>query len=234
MAIWSDVAPALAAHRRVVLVDLPGHGKSDKLVARYEMKRLAVAVLDAADDAGLDRFVVVGNSLGGATSLAIAEVAPSRLAGMVLIASPGGELFPEPLVRASKSIATPEALETLSDEAWTVGLIVAERSDSPLARRLREDLVALKDTREWTAWCRATIAILRVAAVYAPPLETLEVPALVVHGGNDLLIRDGASAALAARLPDAKMVVMEACGHMPEIECPEDLLGLISEFLDGR
>lgn len=232
MSIWADVAPTLAKKRRVVLVDLPGHGKSDKLVTRYSMRRLAAAVLDAADAAGLERFYVTGNSLGGATSIALAELAPKRLAGMVLVAAPGGALLPQPLRHAARSIATSSSLETLSDEAWSIGLVVAERSDSPLAVRLRDDIIKLRSSREWPAFCKATTAILRVAANFAPPLESIEVPALVVHGEADLLIWRSSSDAMAARLPNARFVALEGCGHMPEIECPEPLLEQLSKFLD--
>ena len=105
MTVWADVAPKLAASYRVLLVDLPGHGKSDKLASPHPMRRLAVAVVDAVAAAGVDRAVFMGNSLGGATSLAVAELAPERVAGLVLIAAPGGAVLPEPLRRASRVLS---------------------------------------------------------------------------------------------------------------------------------
>ncbi len=227
MLIWKDVAPHLAEGRRVVLVDLPGHGKSDKVVTQYTMARLAAAVLDVTRD--LDRFFVVGNSLGGATALAIAEAAPERLRGIVLVAAPGGHLLPEPMRHAARTLADAKSIETLSDEAWLVGLVVAERSDGPLAVRLREDLTALKGAREWSAWCRSTSAILSTVAAYAPDLAGVEVPALVVHGDNDFLIGAG-SRLLADGLPNADFVEVQGCGHLLEVECPEALLAPMQRF----
>lgn len=231
MTVWSDVAPELARDRRVLLVDLPGHGKSDKLHTRYPMTRLATAVLEAMDAAGVERAVVAGNSLGGATALAVAEQAPARVAGLVLLAAPGGALLPEPARRAARGMANERWLATLSDEGWFVGVVAVERSLSPTAARIRDDLIALRRSREWSAWCRATITILRSVAEYAPRLEAISVPALVVHGTGDLLITEGLNAALATRLPHARLEVLEGCGHLPEVECPDALLSKIGPFL---
>lgn len=230
MLVWKDVAEDFAKERRVVLVDLPGHGKSDKVVTQYTMARLAAAVLDVTRD--LDRFYVAGNSLGGATALAMAEAAPGRLRGLVLVAAPGGQILPEPLRHAARTIATAESIETLSDEAWLVGLIVAQRSDGPLANRLIDDIAALKGAKEWPAWCRSTSRILSTVAAYAPDLSRIEVPALVVHGDNDFLIGSG-SEALAAGLPNAKLAIVQGCGHMLEVECPDALRGHMQAFFAG-
>jgi pimeloyl-ACP methyl ester carboxylesterase len=76
--IWHEVLPALSAGRTVVRVDLPAHGRSGAPPGRYPPRRLAQAVLAVLDALDLPRVVVVGNSIGGATALALAELAPSR------------------------------------------------------------------------------------------------------------------------------------------------------------
>ncbi len=233
MTVWAEVAPALAKDRRVLLVDLPGHGKSDKLHTHYPMPRLAYAVLDAMDAAGIERAIVIGNSLGGATALAVAELAPKRVEALVLIAAPGGHVLPQPILHAVRSMANDEWLATMSDEAWFVGLVLAGRSLGPTAVRVRDDLIGLRRAEEWRAWCRATIRILRSVAIYAPRLETLAMPALVVHGTGDPLIRASFNTSMAKRLPQGQLKVLQGCGHMPEIECPSALLAEIRPFLAG-
>lgn len=231
MTVWSDIAPQLARDRRVVLVDLPGHGKSDKLHTRYPMSRMATAVLEAMDAVGVDRAVIGGNSLGGATALAVAEHAPNRVAALMLLAAPGGGLLPEPARHAARTMANERWLESLSDEGWFVGVVAVERSLSPTAARIRDDLVALRRSREWSAWCRATITILRSVAEYQPALERITAPALVVHGTGDLLITEGLNSALAGRLPHGRLAVLEGCGHLMEVECPEPLMAEVVPFL---
>lgn len=231
MTVWAEVAPRLAQDRRVLLIDLPGHGKSDKLHTAYPMTRLAQAVLDVMDKAGIDKAVVAGNSLGGATSIAVAERAPHRVQALVLIAAPGGAPLAAPILKAVQGIANPVALGSLSDEAWFLGVSVVARSFAPLPARLRDDLIRLHGSQEWAAWSRATIAILRNVAVYQPRLERLAMPTLVVHGSADLLITERFNRALAERIPNAHLHTLQRCGHMPEVECPDALLKLMLPFL---
>jgi pimeloyl-ACP methyl ester carboxylesterase len=231
MGLWARVAPALAADRRVLLLDLPGHGKSDKRRTALPMARMAAAVVDALDAAGIARATLVGNSMGGATALAVAQHAPERVAGLALIGAPGGRPFPEPLLRLVRQVAYPRPLETLSDAAWAVGLHVASLGGSPHARELEARFVRLKTAAEWPAWSRATLVVLREVATFEPALEAMRVPALVVHGEGDPLIARGQSEALAARIPGARLVTLPGCGHLPAVECPDALLGALRPFL---
>lgn len=232
MLVWRDVAKQLAEDRLVLLVDLPAHGKSLKLHTYYPMRRLAVAVLDAAKD--LDEFYVAGNSLGGATALAVAIEAPERLRGMILMGAPGGAKLPMPMRRAARSLAKRAALRSLSDEAWLLGLAGTLRSDTELANRLFDDLMALRGAREWRAWCHSAILVLYTAAEYAPDLSDVHVPALVVHGEDDLLIWRPYAEALAKGLPDAALTILEDCGHMSEVDCPDLVTARIRAFIDAQ
>lgn len=232
-AVWSDVAPALAKTRRVVMVDLPAHGKSDKTAKTYPMKRLGAAILDVMDAAGIERAVVGGNSLGGATSIATALMAPERVTGLILIAAPGGRALPEILTRSARQIASPHQMETLSEEAWRVGLASVPLGDSKTAQRLTADFLAMRDTEEWPVWCRAAIDVLNSVAGYAPELERIAVPTLVVHAENDFLITRSLNDGFVQRIPGAKLAVLEDCGHMAEVECPAKLLAPMKAFLSA-
>lgn len=234
LTVWADVAPALAKDRRVLLLDLPGHGKTAKPNTPYPMKRLAAAALDAMDAAGIRRAYVMGNSLGGATTLEVAVQAPDRVAGMVLVAAPGGAILPEPVRRAAHGAANAAWLETLSDEGWFFGMVAIERSLSPTAARLRDDTIALRRSDAWPAWSRATIRILRTVADYHPDLSEIRAPALVVHGSGDLLITDTLNVALAEGLPAAERSRISGCGHLPEVECPGALLDRVRPWLSDQ
>ncbi len=229
--IWEQTARSWGEDRQVLVVDLPGHGKSDKTHAYYPMERLAAAVLDAMDAAGVKRAFVVGNSLGGATTLALARMAPERLRGMVLIGSPGGKKFIMPLRTAARQLAKPLELQGLSDESWWLGLKLLAPGGSAHAASLRGDFLRLKGARDYTAWSQASLDVLQQAAEYAPPLGDVQVPALIVHGQNDPLIWRSLSEALKDGLPQARMVVLEGCGHMPQMECPAQLVPHVLTFI---
>ena len=74
----------------VVAVDLRGHGRSEAPAAGdYAVESLAADIAAVVDALGLGRFVLVGHSMGGAAALAYADAHPERVAGLVLVGTPG-------------------------------------------------------------------------------------------------------------------------------------------------
>jgi len=99
--LWDDFVPAIAEHYRVLAIDQRGHGDSDwDPEARYDSDSMAddlEAVLDAFE---IDRFVLIGFSMGGRVSMAFAGRHPERLAGLVLV-----DIGPEVDARGTLRIA---------------------------------------------------------------------------------------------------------------------------------
>jgi len=87
---WSSQLKHAATARRAVAIDLHGHGRSDASTgAPYDIASFADDIQAAADGLDLERFVIVGHSLGGAAAIAYAADYPNRVAGLVLVATPG-------------------------------------------------------------------------------------------------------------------------------------------------
>jgi len=89
--------PALTQQFRVVLPDQPGFGGSyrpseDDLDAASITEIAMGALFEAVDELGIDRFHLLGNSLGGAAAIAMAQAQPQRISGLVLMAPGGGWL----------------------------------------------------------------------------------------------------------------------------------------------
>ncbi|HEU0276789.1 MAG TPA: alpha/beta hydrolase [Rhodanobacteraceae bacterium] len=87
-ASFGRVAPLLAAHRRVIALDLPGHGHSAHLPAearRYHFVDQIDGVLDAADALGLAQFDLLGHSLGAGIAAMVAAATPARIGRLALI-----------------------------------------------------------------------------------------------------------------------------------------------------
>ncbi len=113
---WMFTQPALAAGRRVVALDLPGHGGSAKEVGGGNAESLTDAVEGAFGALGLEQVHLVGHSMGGAIASLAALRRPERVASLTLIASAGlgpeiNASFIDGFVRASRRR---EAAETLS------------------------------------------------------------------------------------------------------------------------
>jgi pimeloyl-ACP methyl ester carboxylesterase len=84
-AFWREQIPALTDKARLVLVDLPGHGQSDAPSTRYTMDYFASAVRAVMDDAGVDRAVLVGHSMGVPVICRVYAQDPGRVAGLVAV-----------------------------------------------------------------------------------------------------------------------------------------------------
>ncbi|MGH3055167.1 MAG: alpha/beta fold hydrolase, partial [Gaiellaceae bacterium] len=86
---WRALAPPLAARHRVLVPDLPGHGRSGTLPEARDVDALAAAVLAIADEEDVRGAVWVGHSLGGVVALRAAALRPETVRGLVLAAAAG-------------------------------------------------------------------------------------------------------------------------------------------------
>jgi pimeloyl-ACP methyl ester carboxylesterase len=91
---WDHIAPLLATDRRVIAVDLSGHGDSGRRES-YTIDEWAREVLAVVTDAGLDSPVVIGHSMGGIVTLRLAALYGARIEGAVVIDSPLRDRAPE-------------------------------------------------------------------------------------------------------------------------------------------
>jgi pimeloyl-ACP methyl ester carboxylesterase len=85
LGFWREQVPALADKARLVLVDLPGHGRSDKPHTAYTMDFFAASVLAVMSDAGIDKATLVGHSMGVAVICRVLAQAPERVAALVAV-----------------------------------------------------------------------------------------------------------------------------------------------------
>ncbi len=85
LGFWNDQVPALTNQARVVLIDLPGHGQSDKPHTAYTMDFFAEAVLAVMRDAHVDKATLVGHSMGAPVICRVYHQAPERVAALVSV-----------------------------------------------------------------------------------------------------------------------------------------------------
>ncbi|MET7638072.1 alpha/beta fold hydrolase [Streptomyces sp. NPDC005438] len=223
---FGPLLPLLAADHTVVGSDYPGSGDSP-VVDRLDLDRLADSLVGEAAEAGLERFTVLGYSLGTAVALRVAHRHPGRVRGLVLGAG---------LARA----ATRPRLVT---ELWD-GLL--ERGD--LAGFARLNLLTALSDRQLAAMSGEEVAgALREVAATVPPgavaqarlvreldvrgeLAGVGVPTLVVAAGRDGLVPPDASRELAEGIPGAAYTVLDA-GHLVLAERPAEWWEAVSGFL---
>jgi sigma-B regulation protein RsbQ len=85
LGFWREQVPVLAGHGRLVLIDLPGHGQSDKPRTDYTLDFFAGAVLGVLRDARVDNATFIGHSMGAAVLCRVHPQAPERFAALVSV-----------------------------------------------------------------------------------------------------------------------------------------------------
>lgn len=85
--MWTDYAIALSKGRKIICIDLPGHGTSDCFGYVHSMELMAEAVLTVLKELNIRKTILIGHSLGGYVSLAFAELFPDMVKGLCLFFS---------------------------------------------------------------------------------------------------------------------------------------------------
>ncbi|HYQ75086.1 alpha/beta fold hydrolase [Cellulomonas sp.] len=205
-------AAALADRGTTYVPDLPGHGASPGPRPPLSIPHLAEALLGTLDALGLDRVLLVGNSMGGPVSLETAHRAPDRVAGIVL-ASPAGGAHNQPLPRA--------VVQLLRD---------AVHEDPRMGRYSLPDYAHYGPV--------AGLAAFR-QMVQFPSLERLlrtPVPTLAVVGSRDPLMPPPHRVRELAHLGPGHLTVVVVLGaaHAMNYSHPEELAHAVRCWLDGQ
>lgn len=215
---WPEELRALPG-RRVVALDLPGHGgspgPSSRSIAAYS--RSVLALLDAL---AIPAAVIAGHSMGGAIALTAALEAPARLAGLVLVGT-GARLRVSPAVLQATAdpVALAAAARSMADFAF------GSLGGAPLREAHARGLVA----------CPAGVAHGDFQACDAfdvmARLGELRLPALVVCGSEDRLTPPKYSEHLRDRIAGARLELVPGAGHMVMQEAPARVAGAVEAFL---
>jgi pimeloyl-ACP methyl ester carboxylesterase len=237
---WRAVAPALAEHFTVHAIDIEGFGVSEPWGASVSLASMAQAVRSTLVAVGEHRPVrLVGNSMGGAVALRIAADAPSEVERLVLI-SPAGfgrdaafglRLLTVPVLGAALLAldASPLALRLhalLVDREPTARELAAASAFRLRRRRMRRQyLQVVRDLGAWSGfrdgWRSEVLGALAAAGV----------PTLVLWGDRDTVLPYAHLAAVRLAVPHAETLPLPGLGHIPQIEQPERIAGLLTDFL---
>ena len=225
---WMFTQPALAEGRRVIALDLPGHGGSAKEVGTGDRERLTDAVEGAVNALGLERFDLVGHSMGGAIAASVALRRPERVATLTLIAPAGfgpeiNAGFIDGFVRASRRREAMDVLQLLVHDPALVGRTMVE--DVLRYKRLDGVPDALATiAQEWFADGRQRIAL-------RDEIAALQLPVQIIWGREDRIIPVAHAEALASRLP---VRVLEQTGHLPHMEKAGEVNRLIKRLIENQ
>jgi 3-oxoadipate enol-lactonase len=227
-ASFDRIVPALSTSFRVVVPELPGFGLSQAVDGGLNAvaDRMAEAVTDRA--AGEDA-IVLGNGYGGFVALQMAIGHPALASRLVL--ADCGAAFSEPGRQAFRNMAGAAAtkgLSAITDVAMRRLFALEFQEKNPELMQDRREAFLRTDTAVFRAACESLAELdLR------PDLHKVRAPALVLVGEHDEATPPAMSHELAAGLPDAKLVILPGCAHVPQLQSPELFLDAISGFLSS-
>jgi pimeloyl-ACP methyl ester carboxylesterase len=192
---------------------------------------MAMVALDSAPE----RFAVAGHSMGGRVAFEIVSRAPRRVAGLAVLdtayrAFAGGEAGErETAARfALLELARTKGMRAMA-EYWMTGII---RPDRIVDKTLTGAIVEMMGRKSPDIFAAQIKALLERPDA-TPVLSTIRCPAMVLCGREDAWSPLAGHEEIAAMIPNAKLAVIEHCGHMAPMERPEDVTGALSAWFSG-
>jgi pimeloyl-ACP methyl ester carboxylesterase len=236
-----DTAAVLSRHHRVHALDLPGFGASSKpATAPYDARWFAATVLDTMDALGIERAHVAGNSMGGRIAIELGLRHPDRVMSLALLAPALAfvKRTYHPIVR----LLRPEL--GLVPHRFTRGRVI-ERfwglfADPDTIDPSVADVVVDEFQRVYasTGGRIAFLSAARNIYLEAPygrdgfygRLSQLQPPALFVWGSHDRVIPPAFGRHVSTWLPSAEQIVLDGCGHVPQVERAAQTTDLLERF----
>jgi pimeloyl-ACP methyl ester carboxylesterase len=237
---WDLCCLALRDEYHCIALDQRGHGDSDWADdADYSIGAQLADTKGFVDKLGLDKFILVGMSLGAINSLAFAIAHPERLTNLVII-----DAGPEMRRPGSSRIRdfVNQVQETVTVEAIIEkALEFNPRRDPVILRRSLMHNLRQQADGTWK-WKYDTSRFKRLdqeahraeRAKLADGLKRVTCPTLVVRGGESDVFHEEDGIRLAERLPDGKFVTVPRAGHTVQGDNPKDLVAELRRFLKSN
>jgi pimeloyl-ACP methyl ester carboxylesterase len=236
-----ETAAALSGRYRVHVPDLPGFGSSSKpALGSYDARWFAEIMLGLMDELEVPRAHLVGNSRGGRVAIEMGLTAPERVSALGLLCPAVAWIRRglHPIVR----LLRPELgllphtfrRSTVASQFWSLFY------DRDVLDPAVGDLMVDEFRRIYQS-AGARYAFLSSArniyleapfgrGGFYPRLADLEPPALFVWGSHDPLVPPAFGPHVREWLPRAEQVTLRQCGHVPQVECPEQTNRLLTSF----
>lgn len=227
--VWSEFADELAKNYRIILIDLPGHGKSDVYSDEHSMDFMADVLKHVLDDAKVEKCFLTGHSMGGYVALAFLESYPHYLSGFSLFhSSPFGDT-PEKIINREREIELVKAGKAQIIYNEHVPKTFAPNNITKFDREIEKGIDMAKNTSP-----EGIIAVLN--GMKSRPdrslyLRTTNLPCLYIYGLQDNFISEDILTRI--EFPKTHQILrLENSGHMGFVEEKEETLKGITEFIN--
>jgi len=220
---WDSVIDRMNGRARCVAIDQRGWGASVATDGRYDLAAMADDVEDLVAALALNRFVLVGHSMGGKVAQIVAARRPVGLQGLLLVAPAPPTPMPVPEPQRSGMLASYGSREGVRQA-------LAVLAGSPLSEPLREQVI--EDTLRGAPGAKRAWTDRGMIEDVTAGLDAVTVPACVVIGDRDQVEHEPALRQAFGRfLPQTTFRVLAGVGHLSPLERPGDLATACLDFL---
>jgi pimeloyl-ACP methyl ester carboxylesterase len=243
--VWRYLEPALADHLRVIHPHYRGHGRSATPGnPRTRVENLVDDLEVVRREAGVERMVLCGHSMGVVVSLDYAHRHPSRVDGLVLICGSHGRVLTHfqntdrlaillPMIRRAYR-RNPERLRWLWENfpvQLTYRMAMATRQVNPLLIHRPDLYVYLRHLRRVDIEVYMSLVESLNSYDASPYLPRLSVPTLILAGENDTFMPPEEGRYMASSMPDASFLLVRGASHSLPVEMPELVNLAVERFL---
>lgn len=237
---WRHNLHDLGRQARVYALDLPGFGQSGKPARPYSLGFFVTALERFRVAFELPRLTLIGHSLGGAVVAAYALAHPVRVDRLVLISAavPGFDYRPSWVYGLLSAPGLGELLALLIRPA-VLRAALARCFFAPVPGEVEFLVRSSFSARASAAGRAAFLSTLRTvrddfvrdSESYRRGFRTLDLPVLLIHGRQDLVVPPSHAETVARALPNAALRWLDRCGHFPQIEHAATVNAWLGKFL---
>jgi len=232
MRVFSQQARHFSSDYKVVLVDLPGHGKTDWKPGTFD--EVAIQIKEIADHIGVDKFSIVGSSMGGFVGLKIAELFPSSVEKIIMVGSLP-KFFKTQQCPIGLTAQEMEKLRTQLETKYPAILDIFFRSLFTRQERESEKFKWIHQFRkeEKAPSQEALISFLDMLAHddLMDFLKAVNAPILFLAGRKDYICSENSLKFIKNTIPQVQIAFMENCGHFPFLINSVEFNNVVEKFL---
>lgn len=221
---WFKVVPSLVKDHTLIVPDLAGHGDSAPRTGGIDVRAVLEGVeADIQQLSGGPRVTIAGNSLGAWMATLVAQRHPDWVERLILI--DGGAIkgnnqhamvLPRTRGEARQAVAQTRDPASPPVPDFVLDDIVRQAKVGPLARFV------------------ATASTMDTFVLPEEQLHSISIPVEIIWGASDRLMPQDYPERMRKAFPNATLVTLEHCGHVPQVECPDRLLAALHDALEAH
>lgn len=237
---WHEVTTPLAEYGTVIAYDRPAFGLTERPLewegeSPYSQDSQVELVIGLMDALGIEKANLVGNSAGGTVSMLTALKYPERIESLILVdpavyAGGGAPAWIRPLLGTPQMQHVGPLIARQIQAQGVEFIKTAWHDPSKISQATFDGYQKPLQVEDWDKALWELTLSSRESGL-AERVNEFNLPILVITGDDDRIVPTEQSLRLAAEIPNADLVVIPQCGHLPHEECPDEFMQAVQDFL---